>query len=64
MATTWTVKYQAPNDKTLQITTVDVADTIKTAREVQNAIEKGEIPDLYIGPGIIVSVQKGGFSIA
>jgi hypothetical protein len=60
----WTVKYQAPKDKVVQTTTVNAPDSLKTAREVQTAIEQGEIPDLYIGPGAIVSVQKGGISFA
>ena len=61
--TTWTVKYQGP-DKKMQTAYVELPDTLKTAREVQNAIEKGEVPDLYIGAGAIVSVQKGGLGFA
>jgi len=57
----WTVKYQGP-DKKLQTAYVNAPDTLKTAREVQNAIEKGEIAELSIKPGAIVSVQKGGLA--
>ncbi len=64
MATTWTVKYQAPKDKNMQYAYVEAPDDLKTAKAVQNAIEKGDIPDLYIGPGVIVSVQKGGAGYA
>jgi hypothetical protein len=59
----WTVKYQGA-DKKMQTAYVDVPDTLKTAREVQNAIEKGDIADLYIGVGSILSVQKGGLGFA
>jgi hypothetical protein len=53
----WRVQYQGP-DKKIQQTLADVPDNLKTAREVQNAIEKGEIADLYISAGAIVLVQK------
>jgi len=43
MATTWTVKYQAPKDKNMQYAYVEAPDDLKTAKAVQNAIEKGEI---------------------
>lgn len=54
----WRVQYQGP-DKTMQSTYITVPDDqCKTALEVQNAIEKGEIADLLIQSGAIVLVQK------
>ncbi|HXF95584.1 MAG TPA: hypothetical protein VNI61_05730 [Gemmatimonadales bacterium] len=52
------MQYQGKKDKTVQYAYAEVPDTFKTAKEVKDAIEKGLIPELYIEPGAIVSVQK------
>jgi len=62
----WRVEYQGADKKpkTTYVTLPD--DKYKTARDVQNAIERGEVADLSVKAGAIVLVQKheGGFGVA
>jgi hypothetical protein len=53
----WNVLYQGA-DKKVHETVVKVPDKYTTAFGVQEAIERGEIADLYVVPGAIVSVQR------
>jgi hypothetical protein len=54
----WHVVYEAP-DKKPQETYVTLADDkYKTGMQVKDAIEKGEIADLFIRPGAIVLVER------
>ena len=53
----WRVQYQGA-DKKLQTTFINLPEEYTAAMAVQNAIEKGEVPDLLIAPGAIVLVQK------
>jgi hypothetical protein len=60
------VMYQAPKDKTMQYAYYDDEKSkYKSAMEVQNALGRGEIPELYVKSEYIVSVQeKKGIGIA
>ena len=62
----WRVEYQGADKKpkTTFVTLPD--DKYKTARDVQNAIERGEVADLSVRVGAIVLVQKhdGGLGVA
>jgi len=62
----WIVMYQAPKDKTMQYAYYDDEKSkYKSAMEVQNALGRGEIPELYVRSEYIVSVQeKKGLGIA
>lgn len=53
----WRVQYRGADKKTLQ-TVVNAPDDYTSAKEVQEALDEGEIEDLYVEPGAIISVEK------
>jgi hypothetical protein len=46
----WRVEYQGP-DKKMRTTYVNAPDTLASARDVQNAIERGELANISIPRG-------------
>lgn len=53
----WKVQYRGADKKTL-VAIVKAPDQYKTAKQVQEALQDGEIEDLYVEVGAIISVEK------